>query len=206
MEGMVVWDVNKYIFMAIVLGLFGFIGFRRGVNRELLSVIAVAVGMLLSDRLAQLFYPLVNRFHKLAQLALSGGLMAENPAEAWQEVQKLPPLIETPADVQALGVAFFFMIVLFFYVMGQGTIPPPRVIILKILGLCVGFVNGFLMVYYLFPVLFSQPKTVIALPGGAVRETLMDEQVVARVVALFVFVLIIFGVYSASGPRERRQP
>lgn len=206
MEGIVVWDVNKYIFMGIVLGLFGFIGFKRGVNRELLSVIAVAVGMLVSERLAGLFYPLVNRFHKLAQLALSGGLMAENPAEAWQEVQKLPPLIETPADIQFLGLAFFFLIVLFVYAVGQGTIPPPRAIMLKILGLCVGLVNGFLIVYYLFPVLFSQPKAVIALPGGAVRETLMDEQVVARVVALFVFVLIIFGLYSASGPRERRQP
>ncbi len=205
MESAVVWDVNKYIFMAIVLGLFGFTGFRRGVNRELLSVIAVAVGMLVSDRLAELFYPLVNRFHKLVQLALSGGLMAENPAEAWQKVQQLPPLIETPADIQFLGLTFFFTIVLFFYVLGQGTIPPPRTIILNVLGLCVGLVNGFLMVYYLFPVLFSQPEAVITLPGGAVREMLMDEQVVARVVALFVFVLIIFGLYSASGPQERRR-
>ncbi|MFP3896296.1 MAG: CvpA family protein [Anaerolineales bacterium] len=205
MEGIVVWNVNKYIFMGIVLGLFGFIGFRRGVNRELLSVIAVAVGMLVADRLAQIFYPLVNRFHKLARLALSGGLMAENPAEAWQEVQQLPSLVETPAEIQFLGMAFFFVIVLFFYVLGQGAIPPPRAIILRVLGLCVGLVNGFLMVYYLFPVLFSQPKTVIALPGGAVREALVDEQVVARVVALFVFVLIIFGLYSASGPRERKQ-
>lgn len=206
MEGVVVWDVNRYIFMGIVLGLFGLIGFKRGANRELLSVVAIGVGILVSDRLAQILYPLVNRFHKLAQLALSGGLMADNLAEAWQEVQQLPLLIETPADIQFLGMAIFFVIVLCFYVVGQVTLPPPRAIILRILGLCVGFVNGFLMVYYLFPVLFSQARAVIALPGGAVRETLMDEQVVARVVALFVFVLIIFGLYSASSPRERRRP
>ncbi|MEA3408332.1 MAG: CvpA family protein [Chloroflexota bacterium] len=205
MEGIVVWDVDKYIFMATILGLFGFIGFRRGANRELLSIIAVAVGMLLSDRLAQLFYPLVNRFHKLGQLALSGGLTSDNPAEAWQEVQKLPPLIETPADIQFLGLVIFFIIVLFFYLVGQRTIPSPYAIIMKILGMCVGVVNGFLMIYYLFPVLFPRSKAVIALPGGAVRETLMDEEVVARVVALFVFVLIIFGIYSASGARGREQ-
>lgn len=205
MEGVVVWDVDKYIFMVIVLGLFGFIGFRRGANRELLSIIAVAVGMLVSDRMAHLFYPLVNRFHKLFQLALSGGLMSDNPAEAWQEVRQLPPLIETPADIQFLGLVIFLIVVLFFYLVGQETIPPPHAIILKILGLCVGVVNGFLMVYYLFPVLFPRPQAVIALPGGAVRETLMDEQVVARVVALFVFVLILFGLYNASGARERER-
>jgi hypothetical protein len=104
--------------------------------------------------------------------------------------------------VQALSVVVFFLFVLVFYGAGQVRIPPPYSLVLSVLGAFAGAINGFLMAYYLVPIIFPAPQAVITVPSGEVQQTLTSAQTVARVVAFFVFVLIALGLYSASSPGQ----
>lgn len=200
----VTWNLNHYIVMGVFLGLFGVIGFRRGVNRELLSVIGISLGIIFSSGLAPALTPQINRFYKLARFAVSGGLTSGDPAAAWHEAQGYPVLLESPQDMQVLGVVLFFLTVLLFYAIGQVRIAPPNSFVLSILGLFTGAINGFLMAYYLVPIIFPTPEAVITVQSAEVQQTLTSAQTVARVVAFFVFVLIALGLYSASSPRQRQ--
>ena len=69
-----------------------------------------------------------------------------------------------------------------------------------------GAINGFLVCYYLVPLVFPKPRAIIAVPGGDVRGVLASGQTLALVAVSFVAILIAFGLYNASGPgAERRQ-
>jgi len=204
MDNVTTWNMSQYAMMGLILGIFGFSGFRRGVNRELLSLVGMGLGMLLSAQLAVSLVPMVNRFYKLGRLALSGGLTSDNPVTAWQTVQDLPALVRTQADTEMLALFVFLLILVAFYLIGQVSFRPPDSMIPRILGLFMGVVTGFLFIYYFMPILFPGPEAVIRLPSGEVRDTLSNEQIVAWAITLLVSVLIIFGVYSASGAKRRK--
>ncbi len=204
MDSVVTWNVSQYAVMGLALGLFGFLGFRRGVNRELLSLIGVGIGMLLATQFASSLVPSVNRFYKLGRLAMSGGLASDNPLGAWQSVQQLPALVRTPEDIELLGMIVFLMVFGFSYLISQKCFPAPESLTLRILGLGLGVITGFLFIYYLMPIIFYGSTMVITLPSGEVRNTLFQEQGPAKMAALFVLVLIVFGVYTASGAKKRK--
>ena len=199
-----VWNLNQSILMGVALGLFGFLGFRRGVNRELLQSIGLALAMWLSNKAAPVFRKQVNLFYKLTRFALSGGMGTDNPGAAWQEIGGAPPLIQTEEHLQYLALAMFIVIASYFYLLGHRRFPNPNSIPLKVLGAFTGLINGFLMSYYLFPVILPDTSVSIRLPtSDQAQQTLTGGQTVARVVAFFFFILIALGLYSASGPRRR---
>ncbi|MBC7237490.1 MAG: CvpA family protein [Chloroflexi bacterium] len=200
-----VWTVSQQWLVGLAVAFFGYLGFRRGINRELLQTIGTALAIWVASALAPLMQGQVNRLYKLMQLMLSGGLLSDNPAQAWQDVRQLPDLIRTPADVQMLTMVTFIAITLFFYFVGQQQLPNPESLALHILGAFGGVINGFLAAYFLFPLVFTKSEAVIRLPSGEVQQTLTNEQTIARMVAFFVFVLIAFGLYTASlGTRQKR--
>lgn len=203
MEGAVTWHVNQYLLVGLTLALFGFVGFRRGVNRELFSMVGIGLGMLLANVLAPQLGPQVNRFYRLTRFALGGGITGDDPVSAWQRVRELPDLISTPGDVQLLLVLVFVVTALFFYLWGQGRIAVAYSLTSRLLGLLAGGVNGFLVAYYLFPLLFPEPKAVITLPSDEVTAVLSNSQTIALASVFFVIVLIAFGLHSAS--RSRRE-
>ena len=203
MEDVISWNVNQYILMGIMLGTFGFIGFRRGVNRELLSVVGVAVAILISGGLASKVGPQVNLFYKLVRFVLGGGFSGGDPVAAWQKTSSLPDLIQTQEDLQVFSLLIFFLVVMLFYLWGQRRIADPNSLMLRILGALTGVINGFLIAYYLVPIVLPAPKAVITLPSGEVRQTLTSGQMIARMVAFFVFVLIALGLYTASGRKKQ---
>ena len=126
MDSVVTWNVSQYAVMGLALGLFGFLGFRRGVNRELLSLIGIGIGMLLATQFAPSLVPSVNRFYKLGRLAMSGGLTSDNPMEACQSVQQLPALVQTPEEIELLGMIIFLLVFGFFYLAGEKSFPAPE--------------------------------------------------------------------------------
>ena len=203
MDSAVTWNVNQYMLMGLALGLFGLVGFRRGVNRELLLMIGIALGMWLSSQVAPSLESLVNRLYRMGHLALGGGLTGQDPTAAWQSARELPDLIRTPEDLQMLGLALFILVVACSYLLGQRRFPQPDSTMLRILGSFAGAINGFLVSYHLFPIVLAKPTAVISLPSGQVQEALTSGQTIARMVALFVFVLIAFGLYSASRSKKR---
>ena len=199
----VTWNLNQYLVMGTLLGVFALVGFRRGVNRELLSVIGIGLGIFVAQRTAPTLGPQVNSVYRMMRFALRGGLTSDNPTDAWEQARRLPDLVKSQADVQLCGVVVFFLVVLVFYLVGQQYVAGPRSIILKLLGVFTGVVGGFLMAYYLIPIIFPEPQAVITLPSGQMQETLRRGETVAYVVAFFVAVLIALGLFSASGARKR---
>ncbi len=197
------WTVSQQMLIGVAAALFGYLGFRRGINRELLQMIGIFVSMLVASHLAPAMRNMVNRFYRLFRLMFTGAFFTGDLMEAWQEVQALPPLVETPEDVQMLSLVTFVVVLLMFYLIGQYQLPQPKGLALRLLGTFVGVINGFLIIYYLFPMVFTRPQAIILLPSEEVHRTLTDEQTVARIVALFIVVLIAFGLYTASTPRRR---
>ncbi len=197
------WTVSQQMLIGIAAALFGYLGFRRGINRELLQMIGVFVSMVSASQLAPAMQDMVNRFYRLLRLMLTGALLGGDMLEAWQEVQALPPLIRTPEDMQMLSLVTFVVVLMMFYLIGQYQLPQPQSLALRLMGAFVGIINGFLIIYFLFPMVFTRPEAIILLPSEEVHQTLTDEQTVARIVALFIIVLIAFGLYTASAPKRR---
>jgi uncharacterized membrane protein required for colicin V production len=196
------WTINEVALVGITLGIFGFVGLRRGVSRELLAMIGIGLGVLIAGELASVAQPQVNRLYKLVQLALSGGLTSDNPAAAWQQVSGLPPLVSTAEDLQSLELVVFMLVALAFYLLGQRFVAGSTGLLPRLLGLLAGGINGFLVALYLYPAIFSQPTAVLTVSGQEVRKTLVGGENLAVVAVFFVIVLIAFGLYSA-GPSRR---
>lgn len=203
MGNVIAWTLNEYVVVGVLLGVFGLVGFRRGVNRELLSIIGVAVAMLVSAQMAPTLAKQVNLLYRLARLALGGGFGSGNPAQAWQQLNQMPGLIQIPQDLERVGLLTFVGVLAVFYSTGQSRIAAPDSTMLRVLGLLAGAINGFLVAYYLLPIVLPKTVTVIALPTGQVHATLSSARTVAWVLALFVLVLIALGLHSASGAKKR---
>jgi uncharacterized membrane protein required for colicin V production len=194
---------SQTLLLGGLLALFAYMGLRRGVNRELLSTLGIVLGILSSRRLANAFTPWVNRFYRLGRFALSGGLFSDNPAAAWQAASNMPDLIRSPLEQQLFILITFFTIVLVFYLIGRRRIPLPKTLMLKVLGLVAGAINGFLVAYFLSPYLLSFPVTTVVLPSQELRKTLTASDNMALVLFVFVAIMIAFGLYNAGGSRKR---
>jgi|YNPNPStandDraft_1061719.scaffolds.fasta_scaffold66772_3 uncharacterized membrane protein required for colicin V production len=200
MEGSVNITVGYYLPVGAVLLFFGLLGLKRGVDRELFSMLGIALAMWLASSFGPSLAPLVNRLYKLLRFALMGGLTSGGPAVSWQDAQAWPDLIRTAGDVQLLVVGVFGLIVLLFYVWGQGQVRPPQTGMSKLLGLVAGGINGFLVAYFLFPALLPQSKAVITLPGDQINAALSNRQTIALAIVVFTVLLIAFGLHKASRP------
>jgi uncharacterized membrane protein required for colicin V production len=204
MGSVVTWDVNQFVLSGLALVLFGIVGFRRGVNRELLSVIGIAIGVMLSGPLAAAVGPQMNRFYKLGRFALGGGLASDDLSAAWQQAKGLPDPFQTPGDTQLLGLVVFLLIALFFLLLGQARIAAPASMMVRFLGGLTGLVNGFMVAHYIFPIAFPDTTAVIMVSSDQVQETLSNDQTIAYVVALLVAVLIAFGLHNAAAQRREK--
>lgn len=203
MSDALTWTVNEYLMLGVTLALFAFVGLRRGVNRELLSMVGIGVGMIVANGSGPALQPQANRLYSLVRFALGGGLTSADPTAAWARASQMPPLVATSADVQSLSVVVFIFIVILAYMVGQRLFPTPKALVIRFLGLLAGGINGFLVSHYLFPAVLSQPRAVILLPGAQVKQTLNSPQNVAMVVVFFVAVLIAFGLYSAGSSKKK---
>jgi hypothetical protein len=200
MQGLVTWTLNQYVLLAFVLAIFALSGFRRGINRELLLAIGIVLGIAISETIAPRLVPQANRFHRLLSFALRGGITSDDPAAAWQALGNLPPLISTAEDQTLLGVAVFASMVMLFFLIGQLQRAPGS-LAMKVLGAVGGGINGFIVSYHLFPVLFPRP-TAVVVPSGQLATVLTSAQTIASVALLFIVLLIALGLYNAS--RSRR--
>ena len=200
MDSAATWTVDQHVVLAVVLGLFGLSGYRRGIDREFLLAVGILLAMAVSGSLASSVQHQVNRVHKLSRFALVGGLTSGDPSAAWRSVSGQPALVQTSADLGTLGVAIFLMCVLLFYMIGEAR-PANASVGGRVLGLLVGSLNGYLVARYLFPTALPKAMAIIAVPSGEIRGTLSDTNTIARVVVFAVLVLIAFGLHGASGQR-----
>lgn len=183
--------INQYLLLGITLALFAFLGWKRGVSRELLSMVGIGMAILFAPRFAPVAQPIVNRVSALARQA-SGANVA--PGQA---------LVKSAADLQTLQVLIFVLIVLVAYLLGQRLIRGSQSFGSRLLGTMAGVINGFLVAYHLFPAVLNRPRAVIMLPGAQLENTLSSPRNVALVVVFFVVLLVAFGLYSANASRAK---
>jgi uncharacterized membrane protein required for colicin V production len=197
------WTVSQYLLLGLLMGLFGVIGFRRGVNRELISLVGLGVAIWVALQVAPSLDDQINRMYRLTRFALGGGLGADDLSAAWAEAQALPDLIQSEADRRLLSVAIFVVMALLVYLVGDGRIERAESFLPRMLGLFVGLINGFLVAYYLAPVVLTESQINITVQSGEVQQSLTSGQTLARVGLFLVCVLIAVGLYNASGRRGK---
>ena len=134
---------------------------------------------------------------------MSGGLGGDDPAAAWAAAKALPALIETEADQRLLSVAAFVIMALLVYMIGDRRFGPGETFLPRLLGLFVGLINGFMVAYYLAPVVLTTTEVNITVQSEDVQATLTDGQTLARVALFLICVLIAVGLYNASARRDR---
>jgi hypothetical protein len=189
-------SVNEYVLIAIALGVFGVIGFRRGVSRELVTFAGVLVALALSSLFAGSMLPLVNRMYRIAYFVFSGGINAENPATGWNEAKLLPDLVRTPIGKAILELVVFSIPVLLSYLVGI-RVKSAGGAGQHLLGMLMGSVSGFFIAQHFVPILFPAGETRLELATGSATNLLQNTQVVAVLVVVVVVILVAFGLYSS---------
>ncbi len=204
MGDVVTFALNQHVAIVLVLGVFGIIGLVRGVRRELYASAAIALAMLLIMLFGSRLVSPVNRCYRIVRFVQQGGLSAQDPVRL-QEIGAQPDLIDSPRAEDLFKAALFSTIVLAGYLAGErfgglgfgfGT---------RLLGIFVGLFNGFGITYFMLPILFPEPTTLIELPTGEVQQTIVRPEFLAQMAILFIFVMIAFGLYSATRRPRRHE-
>ncbi|MHB1319366.1 MAG: hypothetical protein ACYCYF_12180, partial [Anaerolineae bacterium] len=76
MTSITAWSVNQYVLLAIVAAVFGLIGYRRGIQRELIVLLALVVAIAAVGFITDTLVDPLNRFYYLQKFAREGGLSA----------------------------------------------------------------------------------------------------------------------------------
>jgi len=194
-------ELNQLYLMVGFVILFGLMGLRRGVFKELLTLVGVFVGIAVGKWGADFLEPWVNRFHKLFMFALKGGLVAEDPSGIFAEIKELPPLVATDSDRLILGTAAFGLIVLTFYLLGEFIIDPPKTASQRFSGLILAGTNGYFIAYFLAPRHLPTPETTIRFSTSGLVNLLSQNLV--KAVLVFVLVLIVLGLQMSTRPKRQ---
>lgn len=193
-------DLNQlYLIIGFVV-LFGLMGLRRGVCRELLALVGVFLAMAVGKWGAPFLEPWVNRFYKLGMFAFRGGLAADDPASVLAEMGDLTRLVSTESDRLILGTAAFALIVLVFYLVGEFVVDPPKTWSRRLSGLVLAGVNGYFIAYFLAPRHLPAPETTIRFSTEGLVDLLSQNLV--KVVLAFVIILIVLGLQMSTKPRR----
>jgi hypothetical protein len=189
-------DLNQlYLIIGLVV-LFGLMGLRRGVFRELLALFGVFLATVVGRWGASFLEPWANRFYRLGMFALKGGLVAEDPASIFAEVKELPPLVTTDSDRLIVGTAAFALVVLAFYLLGEFVVDPPEKISQRLSGIVLAGMNGYFIAYFLAPRHLPTPETTIRFSASDMIDLLTQNLI--KVVLAFVIILIVFGLQMST--------
>ena len=192
------------LIVPIVVLFFAYLGCRRGISKELLSLVGVLVATALAKGQTAFLSGWVNRLYRIGMFAVKGGLSASDPGKVMAEISKLAPPISTPEQEKLLVVVSFVVLLAVFYLLGEDKVGQPQDLMQRVLGLFVGGLNGFLIGRFLFPRLFPGEKTHITILSKQVSQYLDSEKALTWAVVVFCLIMIIYGVQSSSSPRRRQ--
>jgi hypothetical protein len=188
-----------YLIIGFIV-LFGLMGLRRGVLRELLTLLGVFLAIVVGKWGASFLEPWVNRFYKLIMFALKGGLITDDPSSVLAEMGVLTPLVTTDSDRLILGTVVFALVILAFYLLGEYVIDPPKKISQRLAGVILAGVNGYFIAYFLVPRHLPTPQTTIRFSTSGMIDLLARNLII--VVLIFVIILIVLGLQMSTKPRR----
>jgi uncharacterized membrane protein required for colicin V production len=195
-------NLNQFYLIIGFVVLLGLMGLRRGVFRELLTLVGVFVAIAVGKWGADFLKPWVNRSYRLMMFALKGGLAAEDPSSIFKEISGLTPPVTTAHDLLILGTAAFALIVLAFYLLGEFVINPPKKVVQRLSGVILAGMNGYFIAYFLVPRHLPTPEATIRFSTSGMIDLLSQNLI--KVVLAFVIILIVLGLQMSTRQRRER--
>ena len=193
-------DLNQRYLVIGLAFLFGLMGLRRGVFRELLTLFGVFLGIVVGRWGAPFLEPWVNRFYKLIMFAVKGGLVTDDPSSILAEIGHLKLPVTTDSDRLILGTVAFVLIVLAFYLLGEFVIDPPKNMSQRLSGIVLAGASGYFIAYFLVPRHLPTPRATIRFSTSDLMNLLTQN--LTKVMLVFVIVLIILGLQMSTRPRR----
>jgi hypothetical protein len=197
---LIVINLNQlYLFVGFIV-LFGLMGLRRGISKELLVLVGIFLAIVVGKWGAPSLQPWVNRYYKLVMFSLKGGLVAEDPTSVLTEIEGLEVPITTDHDLLVLGTAAFGLIVLASYLLGEFVIKPPKKLSQRLSGAILAGINGYFIAYFLVPRHLPTPRATIRFSTSGVMDLLSENLI--KVVLGFVLILIFLGLQMSTRPKR----
>jgi len=194
--------------VAAVLTVFGFIGFRRGWLREVVTLGALLLTWLIITALGPDIVESVNRLWVLIRFTLSGGADAPD-ANAVLDRLRSTPLID-PASPELFYAVLFLIAIVAGYIGGQRLAPRPRSLSTQALGTLAGVVNGYVLTYvllryvsadeWLSPSLGSSTSAIADTLGGYLSTLLL----VAVGLVMCIALISATRLRDSTGSRSKR--
>ncbi|MDH7490202.1 MAG: CvpA family protein [Anaerolineae bacterium] len=180
--------VDQALLLNILIAVCAVLGLRRGVARELVVLIGVLVGSVVSPTAAG-YVPTVVAFGQKA-FGLTKGGAAPSAASV------------LPGKTGDLAV--FGLILLVSIVIARMLQKPPKGITSRFFGAIVGGVNGYLIGRFVFPRLFVEPETMFIVSGVKAQSHFSPGNTAAAVI-VFIIVLIGLGIKQSTPPKKKQQ-
>jgi len=182
-------------FVALVAAVFAYFTLRRGLTIGLYMLVATVAGIAFADRLAQSTRPWINVTYQIIRAMIRRRVYS--PEALLKVAFDEPKLITEAVHTLWLGTLIFLLILLLGYLIGRkrkAKARPPRWTT-RILATMVGAVNGYLIVFFLFPRHVTASKTVITMPNVSVRDLLRIQ--LGLPLLVMILVVITLGVLRA---------
>ena len=139
---------NLVVLLAI-LALFGYHGYRRGVQLEAVFTFTIVGARILITHFGNDITRYANNLHWIVQFVLAGGLGASDPGRFLQSVQGTTAPLVSKASQEVFLITFFLVVIGLAYWLSR--------LIWKMakswVGGMLGALNGYLLLYYFLPLL-----------------------------------------------------
>ena len=190
--------LDQLTLAAAIILVFAFIGYRRGILRELVAAPAILLAPIVGPWLGVVLTPWVKRFYKLFLFARYGGLATDDFGPVMEKVRQAPPIIKSDADIVRLGLICFLVIIGLGYALGEWRIkrPDPKDAAARLLGAVMGGINGYMLFRAVLPKVWSAEFAQIIVPTGSVLQLFNAQTAVALVLAFIA--LVAFGLNLAQ--------
>ena len=184
--------INEWWFVAVVAGVFAYLGVRRGMTVGQFMLIAIVAGILLADRLAKFIEPWLNISYQIALAVIRE--RATSPDALVKTMFSQPQLITKDWQRLDLGSLMFVLLVLMGYLIGRRRSVKAKAAALmtRFLAAVVGAINGYLITFFLLPRYLTASRTVVTVPNVNIKSLLQVQ--LSLPILLLVLVIITIGV------------
>jgi len=179
--------VDQALLLNILIAVCAVMGLRRGVARELVVLIGIIIGSVVSPTGAG-YVPAV----------IGVGLKALGLAKDGAGVSAASLLPGKTGDLMVFGLILLGSIVL-----ARVLQKPPKGIASRFLGAIIGGVNGYLIGRFVFPRVFVEPETIFVVSGLRAQSHFSPGNTAAAVI-VFIIVLIGLGIRQSSPPKKKQ--
>jgi hypothetical protein len=196
--GAVTWSVDGIYLAGAALAMFVVFGFRRGVQRELLVMVAIGLSMLLASLVGAGTTERINRLYKAGRFVIEDALARDPSTQVWERIQALRDPLAGERGVQGLALSILVVGVVTTYAYTQRRYVRSDDLWSRVLGALAGGVNGLLLGWSLLQ-LTGRGAVLMRASMAPLGMRAVATDPTALLVLVVAMLLIAFGLHSASG-------